>query len=139
MPTYSWPIGEGPWTGSTPRYGHRSEPHTQLADSRRMASVGSMILGFSRSSTRTSPGAYRTAPRMRFSVLWTRSGPCGRGAGPKGPVTGMAAAAGSSRAARWYLEGDHLQPGVHGAEADQAGLRSCSWLDPDALFSPVRS
>jgi hypothetical protein len=29
-----------------------------------MASVGSMILGSSRSSTLTSPGAYRTAPRM---------------------------------------------------------------------------
>src|SRR5215211_565292 len=40
-----------------------------------MASVGSMILGSSRSSTRTSPGAYRTAPRMRFSLLLTRSGP----------------------------------------------------------------
>src|SRR5215203_3255343 len=37
---------------------------------------------------------------MRFSVLWTslwtRSWPCGRGIGPKGPVTGMAAAAGQS-------------------------------------------
>src|SRR5829696_4210663 len=74
MPTYSWPIGEGPWTGSTPRYGHRSEPQTQLADSRRMASVGSMILGFSRSSTRTSPGAYRTAPRMIGSLVVTRAG-----------------------------------------------------------------
>src|SRR5829696_3398488 len=47
-----------------PRYGHRSEPHTQVAASRMTASVGFSILGSSRSSTRTSPGAYSTAPRM---------------------------------------------------------------------------
>src|SRR5437773_4840854 len=61
-----------------------------------IASVGSRILGSSRSSTRMSPGAYRTAPRMRFSVLWTRSGPWGRDTGPQRPVTGMAAAADQS-------------------------------------------
>src|SRR4051812_7530392 len=47
-----------------PRYGHRSEPHTQAADSRMSASVGARIRGSSRSSTRTSPGAWSTTPRM---------------------------------------------------------------------------
>jgi hypothetical protein len=37
-------------------YDHRSEPQTQVADSRMIASVGARILGSSRSSTRTSPG-----------------------------------------------------------------------------------
>jgi hypothetical protein len=32
-----------------------------------IASVGSVISGSSRSSTRTSPGAYRTAPRIVVS------------------------------------------------------------------------
>ena len=47
-----------------PRYGHKSEPQTQTAAARMMASVGSRMVGFSRSSTRTSPGAYITTPRM---------------------------------------------------------------------------
>jgi hypothetical protein len=56
----------------------------------------------------------------------------------------MAAAAGSVERLDGHLEvvagaGDHLQAGVDRAQADQAGLRSCSWLDPDAIFSPVRS
>ena len=60
---------------------------------------------------------------------------------PQGPVTGMAAAAGSVERLDGQLEviaggGDHLQPGVDGAEATQAELRSCSWLDPDAIFGP---
>ncbi|TDO51720.1 hypothetical protein EV643_103459 [Kribbella sp. VKM Ac-2527] len=42
-------------TGSAPRYGHRSLPQMQVADSRMMASVGSRIFGSSRSSTRTFP------------------------------------------------------------------------------------
>jgi hypothetical protein len=76
MPTYSWPIGNGPSSASIPRYGHRSEPQTQVADSRMIASVGVRILGSSRSSTRTSPGAYITAPRMMVSlVLGSRSLP----------------------------------------------------------------
>jgi hypothetical protein len=56
----------------------------------------------------------------------------------------MAAAAGSVERLDGHLEvvaggGDHIQPGADRAEADQAGLRSCSWFDPDASFSPVRS
>jgi hypothetical protein len=61
---YSWPIGAGPSTGSMPRQGHRSEPHTQVAGSRMMASVSFWSFGSSRSSTRISRGPYRTAPRM---------------------------------------------------------------------------
>ena len=53
---------------STPRYGHRSEPQMQVAVRRMTASVGSTIFGSSRSSTRTSPGACMTTPRMT-SVL----------------------------------------------------------------------
>ncbi len=41
----------------------------QVAVSRMIASVGSMIFGSSRSSTRTSPGACMTTPRMRGSPL----------------------------------------------------------------------
>jgi len=63
-PTYSWPIGVGRVTASAPRQGHRSEPQMQEAVTRRIASVGSMIVGASRSTTRTSPGAYMTALRM---------------------------------------------------------------------------
>jgi len=57
MPQYSWPIGVGCVIGLAPRYGHRSDPHTQVADMLMIASVGLMILGSSRSSKRTSPGA----------------------------------------------------------------------------------
>src|SRR5215204_3615384 len=44
----------------------------QVADNRMIASVGSMILGSSRSSTRTSPGPYITTPRIvrAPSGLW---------------------------------------------------------------------
>ena len=56
----------GPPTASIPRYGHRSDPQIQVADRRMIASVGARIFGSSRSSTRTSPGACRTAPRMTF-------------------------------------------------------------------------
>src|SRR5215469_514011 len=69
IPAYSWPIGVGWVTGSMPRYGHRSEPHTQVAARRMITSVGSMIVGSSRCSTRTSPGAYRIAPRMMTGSL----------------------------------------------------------------------
>ena len=41
----------------------------QVADRRMMASVGSMIRGSSRSSTRTSPGACMTTPRMADAPL----------------------------------------------------------------------
>ena len=56
MPQYSWPIGVGPSIGSMPRYGQRSDPHTQAAEVLMMASVGSMIVGSGRSSKRTSRG-----------------------------------------------------------------------------------
>src|SRR4051794_10353496 len=71
MPTYSWPIGRGSSTVSMPRYGHRSDPQTQVAASRMTASVGFSMVGSGRSSTRTSPGAYITVPRMGlpFSVV----------------------------------------------------------------------
>jgi len=46
------------------RYGHRSDPHTHVAEILMMAPVGLMILGTSRSSKRMSRGPYRTAPRM---------------------------------------------------------------------------
>ena len=65
MPAYSCPIGVGPFSFSMPRYGHRSEPQTQVATSRITASVGSTITGSGRSSTRTSPGDVMTATRMR--------------------------------------------------------------------------
>ena len=42
----------------------------QVAARRMIASVGSMILGSSRSSTRTSPGACSTTPRMRRAPHW---------------------------------------------------------------------
>jgi len=35
-----------------PRYGHKSEPHTHVAEILMMASVGFMIFGVSRSSKR---------------------------------------------------------------------------------------
>src|SRR5918992_4832603 len=63
-------MGAGHPRSSTPRYGHRSEPHTQAADTRMIASVGSTIRGSSRSSTRTSPGPYITAPRITFSLAF---------------------------------------------------------------------
>ena len=56
MPQYSCPIGVGPLMGWSPRYGQRSDPHTQVAAMRMTASVGSSILGVSRSSKRMSPG-----------------------------------------------------------------------------------
>src|SRR5438105_11786704 len=66
VPQYSWPIGVGSVTGLAPRYGHRSDPHTHVAEIRMMASVDLMIVGTSRSSKRTSRGAYRTAPRIAY-------------------------------------------------------------------------
>src|SRR5438445_3229998 len=64
MPQYSCPIGVGCGTASMPRYGHRSDPHTHVAEILRMASVGLMIVGVSRSSKRTSRGPYKIAPRI---------------------------------------------------------------------------
>src|SRR5918997_1254862 len=81
-PTYSWPIT---WwsTGSAPRYGHRSLPQMQVAARRMIASVGSTIVGSGRCSTRTSPGLYRTTPRMVVcSVRFDQDDP----AGPRHPV-----------------------------------------------------
>src|SRR4051812_30805640 len=68
MPTYSWPIGRGSSTVSMPRYGHRSDPQTHVAASRMIASVGFSMVGSGRSSTRTSPGAYITVPRMELPL-----------------------------------------------------------------------
>jgi hypothetical protein len=56
MPQYSCPIGVGWAIAWMPRYGHRSEPHTHVAEILMMASVGFMIFGVSRSSKRTSRG-----------------------------------------------------------------------------------
>jgi glucose/arabinose dehydrogenase len=67
MPQYSWPIGAGASTGCAPRYGHRSDPQMQLAESRMIASVGATMVGSGRSSKRTSPGPYRTVPFMTHS------------------------------------------------------------------------
>jgi hypothetical protein len=39
-PQYSWPMCIGSLTGWSPRYGQRSEPQTQEAESLMMASVG---------------------------------------------------------------------------------------------------
>lgn len=39
-----------------PRYDHKSDPHTHVADILMTASVGLMIFGTSRSSKRTSRG-----------------------------------------------------------------------------------
>src|SRR4051812_21679610 len=64
MPTYSWPIGIGPSTGSAPRYGHRSDPQMHDADKLMTASVGLWMVGSGRSSTRTSPGAYIIVARI---------------------------------------------------------------------------
>src|SRR5947209_6992205 len=55
-PQYSCPIGVGPSICCTPRYGQRSDPQMQVAGRRRIASVGSVIFGVSRSSNRMSRG-----------------------------------------------------------------------------------
>src|SRR5437016_3373133 len=73
MPQYSCPIGVGWTTGLMPRYGHRSEPQTQAAEILMMASVGLKIVGSSRSSKRTSRGAYSTAPRIVYLLLLDRA------------------------------------------------------------------
>ena len=69
-----------------PAIGHRSEPQTQVADRWMIASVGARILGSSRSCTRTSPGAYITAPRMTFSFALTKSGRGAAGVVDRPPV-----------------------------------------------------
>src|SRR5205814_5985056 len=56
VPQYSCPIGVGSVVGFRPRYGHKSDPHTQLAATRIMASLGSMMIGAGRSSKRRSRG-----------------------------------------------------------------------------------
>src|SRR3954454_13664691 len=78
------------------------------------ASVGSTIVGTSRSSTRTSRGAYRTALRM-MDLLASRLGPA--------TARGVYSVASFNR----HLElvarsSDDVQAAVDGAEADQAGL-----------------
>src|SRR5437016_11674079 len=70
MPQYSCPIGVGCGTALMPRYGHRSDPHTHVAEFLMMASVGLAIVGVSRSSKRTSRGPYRIAPRMVYLLVF---------------------------------------------------------------------
>src|SRR5437870_4125738 len=74
VPQYSWPIGVGSVTRSAPRYGHRSDPHTHVAEIRMMASAGLMMVGSSRSSKRTSLDAYRTAPRIAYLLSFRSLG-----------------------------------------------------------------
>src|SRR5437899_5405934 len=73
MPQYSCPIGVGWAIGWMPRYGHRSDPHTHVAEILMMASVGLVIVGVSRSSKRTSRGPYRIAPRMVYLLVFRRN------------------------------------------------------------------
>src|SRR6266550_2503694 len=68
MPQYSCPIGVGWGTGLIPRYGHKSEPHTHVAEFLTIASVGFRIAGVSRSSKRRSRGPYRTVPFIFASL-----------------------------------------------------------------------
>jgi hypothetical protein len=63
-PQYSCPIGTGAVVDWIPRYGHKSDPQMQVAESRKMASVGSTIFGVASSSRRTSRAPYRTAAFM---------------------------------------------------------------------------
>src|SRR5207245_26022 len=56
MPQYSCPIGVGCVVCCTPRYGHKSDPHTHADEILITAYVGYMISGTSRSSTPTSHG-----------------------------------------------------------------------------------
>src|SRR3954471_19054163 len=80
IPTYSWPIGAGPLTGSMPRYGHRSDPHTHVAASRMTAAGEFSIFGASRVSTRMARGAWSTAPRMMIPFVgWCGGRPRGQG------------------------------------------------------------
>src|SRR6266849_3717541 len=72
MPQYSCPIGVGCGTALMPRYGHRSDPHTHVAEILMMASVGLVIVGASRSSKRTSRGPYRIAPCMVYILVFLR-------------------------------------------------------------------
>src|SRR5262249_23827932 len=75
IPQYSCPMGVGCLIGLMPRYGHRSDPHTQVAEIRIMASVGLVIFGNSRSSKRTSRGPYRTVPFIICLLLMVMQPP----------------------------------------------------------------
>src|SRR5215213_7868526 len=117
-PAYSWPITW--WSaGSIPRYGHRSDPQMQVAVRRTTASVGSIIFGSSRSSTRTSPAVYITTPRIRL-LLSNRSF-CPRCL-PHEPERPEASASFQIRFEErlQLVEGDQLHPVV---EIDVAGPR----------------
>src|SRR5215212_8903587 len=117
-PAYSWPITW--WSaGSTPRYGHRSDPQMQVAVRRTTASVGSIIFGSSRSSTRTSPAVYITTPRIR--LLLSNRPFCSRCL-PHEPERPEASASFQIRfeESLQLVEGDQLHPVV---EIDVAGPR----------------
>src|SRR5690349_18885234 len=62
MPQYSWPIGVGPAIGCSPRYGHRSDPHTHAAEILMIASLRSISVGSGIDSNRTSPAPCNTVP-----------------------------------------------------------------------------
>jgi len=70
MPQYSCPIGVGWAIGWMPRYGHKSEPHTHVAEILMMASVGFMIFGVSRSSKRVPMGRVGRPEEIADAVLW---------------------------------------------------------------------
>src|SRR5215207_7168244 len=122
-PTYSWPITW--WSaGSIPRYGHRSDPQMQVAVRRTTASVGSIIFGSSRSSTRTSPALYITTPRIR--LLLSNRPFCPRCL-PHEPERPEAPASFQIRLEEGLqlVEGDQLHPVV---EVDVAGSRNNNQL-----------
>ena len=99
IPTNSWPIRRGSFVSVTPRYGQRSEPHTQAATTRTTASVGRRISGSGTSSTRMSRGAWmrvaRTAGLLLVGVV--DGGAHGAGRGPARPVGGWVAEHGPGR------------------------------------------
>ena len=63
-PTNSWPMRCASWVGVTPRYGHRSEPHTQAATTFTMASPPVESTGSGTVSTRMSRGAWMIVASM---------------------------------------------------------------------------
>src|SRR3954464_5757375 len=69
VPQYSCPIGVGPLIGWSPRYGHRSDPHTHVSAIVMRASVGSAILGVARCWRRRWRGPYNTVPFMAFVLV----------------------------------------------------------------------
>jgi len=69
-------IGVGSGIAWMPRYGHRSEPHTHVAEILMMASVGFMIFGVSRSSKRIGRAEFSRELLPRFVTTY-RDDPLG--------------------------------------------------------------